>query len=130
MAVRNDLIANVTTQVADTGFSISSELPWVSGGENLYVKNMKTIYFGEEQTEIVQLYQTLDAQDVFQTDRTISAYVCVDAKTLPNNTSNVIQAMLDARGNIANVTTSECEVSTDIQVDKQIYTLEYRFTEI
>lgn len=130
MAIRDTLIANVTTAISGTGFFISSELPWTSGGELLYNKNMKTIYFSEEQKSVEQFIQTLDSNDVENDTISLTAYVTVDAKTQPTNTSNVITSLVSAKGAVANVYDISAEVTNSIEVDKITYSVEYVFNQI
>jgi len=125
--IRTDLISALTTSLNTSNVSVSSELPFISGDTPLYVKNMKKLYLDEESEDVTELFNLLDNNDVYQTETTVNAYVCVDAKTQPGDISTVVQSVLDAKTSIANAVIRECSVENEYQDDKIIYTFEYRF---
>jgi hypothetical protein len=111
-------------------FSLSSELPFVTGNTPLYTKNMKTVYLDEQQVEITDLIMTLDKRDIQQTETVIRAYVAVDAKNKPSQTDTVLTAIEAAKSSIAPVVNVDTIQTTEIQDDIIIYSIEYRFLTI
>jgi len=131
MSKRTDLISKITTNLsAYTAFTVSSEMPFISGGIPLYEKNMKTIYVGEQNIGVGELYDTLDGQVINETTTNINAYLSVDAKEQLTNIDTVIAQILLARNGIANTVTSTSEYDTDIVNDVITYTFEFNFTTV
>lgn len=127
MAFRDTLLANVTSAFAGSNISVSSELPWVSGGVPLYEKNMKVFYLGEEQLEIVPLESTLDSNDVYSKQTTLTGFITVDAKNQPGDMANVVSSVINSRLSISNQFVNECVTDTEVEEDRLTYTFEYRF---
>ena len=131
MSYRDTLLARITTNLAAyTAFKVSSELPFVAGNIPLHMKNMKTVYVDEQQVEVTEFIPTLDNRTIYQTLTTITAYVTVDAKNKPTNTDAVITALAAARNAVVPVTNVSNTVSTEIQEDMIVYSIEYRFLTI
>lgn len=133
MAIRDTLLANVTTQLASTSCGVSSELPWQSGQLPLYEKNMKKFYLAEENQDISTLFNTLQGTnncEVYQTESTLTGYLSVDAKNQPSDITSVVSSVLNSRLSVSNVFIRECTVSTEIDNDKHLYTFEYRFVKV
>lgn len=133
MAIRDTLLANVTTQLSGTTCGVSSELPWDSGQLPLYEKNMKKFYLAEENQNISTLLNTLQGTnscEVYQTESTLTGYLSVDAKNQPADIASVVSSVLNSRLSVGNAFIRECEVSTEINNDKHLYTFEYRFVKI
>lgn len=127
MAIRSDLITLLTANLASSNASVSSELPYLSGGETLHVKNMKTVYVDEEQINKIELYNTLDNNDVFQTETLVSAFLTVDAKNQPGDIDTIVNNIVSARTGITGQTLKECEASTEINNDMVTYQFDFRF---
>jgi hypothetical protein len=106
-------------------FSLSTELPFVAGGTPLHIKNMKTVYVDEAQTEAVEFIRTLDKRDVDYNDTVIRAYVAVDAKNKPSQTNSMLVAIEAAKSAIAPVISSDTVLTTEIQDDVIVYSVEY-----
>lgn len=133
MTIRDTLLANVTTALSGTSIGVSSELPFESGQLPLYEKNMKKFYLAEENQNISTLFNTLGGThscEVYQTESTLNGYISVDAKNQPSDITSVISSVLKSRLSVGNVFIKECEVSTEIENDKHLYTFEYRFVKI
>jgi len=127
MAIRDDLKANLDVALAGSTVSVSSELPWSSAGEPLYIKNMKKVYLDEDNIDKTELFSTLDGQDVTQTETAVTAFLAVDAKTQPNDIDNVISKVLESRGAITGQTSRECDMNTDTQADTIVYQFDFNF---
>lgn len=131
MAYRDTLLARLQTVMNSySQFSVSSELPFVAGGTPLHIKNMKTLYLDEQQDEISGFIITLDKRDIDQTVTTIRAYVAVDAKNKPSQTDSMLSAIQAARTIIAPVVGADATLTTEIQDDIIVYSVEYRFLTI
>lgn len=127
MAIRDDLKANLDVALAGSTVSVSSELPWSSAGEPLYIKNMKKVYLDEDNIEKTELFSTLDGEDVVQTETAVTAFLAVDAKTQPTDIDNVISKVLESRGAITGQTSRECDMNTDTQADTIVYQFDFNF---
>ena len=128
MSKRSDLITQITTNTAaHTDFTVSTELPFDSGGIPLYDKNLKTIYVGEQEIAVEELYSTLDQGVVNQTTTTINAYLSVDAKNQLTDIDTVVANLLIARNVITGTVDSTSDYETDIAEDVITYTFEYNF---
>lgn len=129
MAIRDDLLTRITTNLTSyTNFRVSSELPFDSSGNPLYIKNKRTVYVDDVSENKIQLYRTLDQGSVYQTDSVFNAFLVVDAKNQPNNIESVISAILDARTVVTGTQLNESSVSSEIEDDYITYTFEYNFT--
>jgi len=128
MAIRDDLITQITTNIAaHSNVSISQELPFDQSGVPLYDKNMGTIYVGEQEIEVEQLYRTLDQGDVNQTSTTVNAFLSVDAKNEYSDIDTVVANLLIARNVVTNVLDKSSDYETEITDDVITYTFEYNF---
>tara|TARA_R100001086_G_scaffold96385_2_gene47924 strand:+ start:52 stop:447 length:396 start_codon:yes stop_codon:yes gene_type:complete len=128
MAIRDDLITQITTNTAFTSnVEVSQELPFESGGSPLYEKNKGTIYVDEQELNVEQLYRTLDQANINQTTTTITAYLSTDAKNEFSDIDTVVANLLIARNAIANTIESNSDYETEITDDVITYTFEYNF---
>ena len=126
MAIRDDLITQITTNLSSyTNFKVSSELPFDSGGNSLYLKNKRTVYVDDLSEEQIQLYRTIDQGTVYQTETIVQAFLTVDAKNQPTDIEDVIQAILDAKSVVTDTQSNEAIVASDIEDDYVTYTFEY-----
>ena len=125
--IRTSLLAQLTTNLAGSNVSVSSELPFSSGGDVLYAKNMKTLYVDEEQIEQETLYETLDRSNINTNLSTVNAYLQVDAKTQLSDINTIISSVLSAKSVITNTITSESDYTTVITLDHTVYTFQFRF---
>jgi len=127
MAIRDTLKANLDIALASTNVSVSAELPYSSGGETLYIKNMKYLYLDEDNIAKTELFNTLDGNDISQTDTTVTGYLAIDAKNQPGDIDTVIASILNSRNAVALQSTAECEMTTDIEADVLTYTFNFNF---
>lgn len=126
MAIRDDLITQITTNLSGyTNFRVSSELPFESGGNSLFLKNKRTIYVDDLSEEQIQLYRTIDQGTVYQTQTIVEAFLTVDAKNQPTDIEDVIQAILNAKSVVTETQSNEAIVASDIEDDYITYTFEY-----
>jgi hypothetical protein len=129
--MRSELLTAIT---ANTNFTsnctVSSELPWDSGGSPLYINNKKHFYLSAEDKDVTELFSMLDATDVMQTETTLTGYLTVDAKNQPGDIDTIVANVLLARTTIANTTTSESLVETSLEDDYITYEFQYRFVTV
>ena len=131
MSVRSELLTQLGLNlVGHTNIKLSTELPWVTGANPLYLQNMKTVYVDEEQFDVEQLYRTLDQSNVNTTVTTVNAYLSVDAKNQLADINTVVSNILLARNTISSTLDSASDYETDIEDDVITYTFEYNFTTI
>lgn len=123
-------MANLSTALGNTNVSTSSELPFAAGGVNLYDKNMKRLYLDSDQNQRVQLFTTLDNNDVFQQEILVNGYLTVDAKNTPGDIQTVIDRVVNSRFSVANCYVRECEVTNTFDEDRITYNFEFRFLTI
>jgi len=131
MSIRTDLLAQLTTNLtAYTAFKVSSELPFDSAGEPLYLKNKKTVYLAQENKEVTQLIPVLGTTKIMQTQTTVNGYLTTDAKNQPSNIDSVITAILGSRTAISSTIDSTSVVETEITDDYITYSFEYTFVKL
>ncbi len=129
MSKRSDLLTQLTSNLSGSNVTVSSELPWITGSEPLYVQNMKVLYLDEEQISQDILFTTLDSHEVVSNVSTINGYLQVDAKNQPGDIANVVSNVLSAKSVISGVVSKQSDYETEITSDKITYTFEYRFTD-
>tara|TARA_R100000734_G_C3318610_1_gene112957 strand:- start:216 stop:608 length:393 start_codon:yes stop_codon:yes gene_type:complete len=129
MSKRSDLLTQLTSSLSGSNVTVSSELPWITGSEPLYVQNMKVLYLDEEQISQDILFTTLDSHEVVSNVSTINGYLQVDAKNQPGDIANVVSNVLSAKSVISGVVSKQSDYETEITSDKITYTFEYRFTD-
>lgn len=130
MTIRDTLLANLSISLSGSNVSTSSELPFTSAGVALYEKNMKKLYIDADQNNRVELFSTLDYNDVFQQEITVNAYLTVDAKNQPSDIQTVIDKIVNSRLSVANCHLRECGVTNEYSEDRNTYTFEFRFLTI
>jgi hypothetical protein len=129
--MRSDLLTAITSNTDFTSnCTVSSELPWDSGGSPLYINNKKHFYLSAENKDVTELFNTLDQNDVMTTETTLNGYLTVDAKNQPSDIDNIIANVLLARNVITSTTTSESSVTIGIEDDYITYEFLYRFVTV
>lgn len=114
------------------GFSVTTDLPWSSGGNPLYLTNPKRIYVDRPQTTHDPLFRTLDGTSINTEVTSISIYFAADAKQLPANYETLVSNIKLAR-NIAaieGVSRRESDVTSDFNQDMLVTQIELRFTKL
>ena len=125
--MRDTLLTAITSNLATTSCSVSSELPWIQGDTPLYSINMKKFYLDEEQISNSVYLETLDDGKLYETETTIEGYLEVDAKNPLSDIDTVISGILDSKSAIADTTIAESNYTTETTNDRITYTFEYRF---
>ena len=111
-AIRTSLITQLTTNLNSSNVGVSSELPFTSGGDTLYDKNMKTLYVDEENISQDTLYETLDRNKININSTVVSAYLTLDAKTQLSDINSIVSNVLTAKSVITNTMRSESDYET------------------
>ena len=125
------MLTHLQSALKNSGISVSLELPWSSGSQPLYRKNMKHLYLDEENTEQEVLIQTLNpTSDIVQETRTVEAYLAIDAKNSPSNIDTIISTIVAAKDidTILSVGTRRCNITTELDSDVIIYNFTYNTT--
>lgn len=130
MAIRDTLITGLTASLSTSNVSVSSELPFNSGGEPLYIKNMKHVYIDEDNDDVTQLYGTLDGNDIYQTDTSVQAYLTIDAKNQISDIDTIVNTIIAERLGVSGPHVKECEVSTEITLDYITYNFDFSFVTV
>jgi len=129
MSKRSDLITQISTNLAFTSNVTvnTTELPFESGGNPLYLNNMNTVYVDEQKIEEDELYKTLDQGTVTETTTTINAYLSTDAKESFSDIETVVANLLLASNAITGTVNTTSDYETAITDDVITYTFEYNF---
>jgi len=130
MAIRDELKSNLDVSLSGSNVSVSSELPYIVGGETLYNKNMKKLYLDEDNVSKTELIQCLDSFDLIETETTVTGFLSVDAKNQPGDIDTIIANIIDSRNSISNQTIRECEMTTENTDDVITYTFDFRFVTV
>jgi hypothetical protein len=125
-------ILNYINGLALGTFSVSSELPYDTSGNPMYIQNVKKIYVGNEQTSTEPLVSALDGPVIDNEVQSVSIYFSADAKQLPANYDTLVSDLKKAK-NITSVTgihRREMDATTEFQGDLIVNTLEIRFNKV
>ena len=125
--MRDTLLTAITSNLATTSCTVSSELPWIQGDDPLYSINMKKFYLDEEQISKTVLIETLDDGKIYETETIMEGYLQVDAKNPLSDIDTVISGILESKSAIANTTIAESNYTTETENDRLTYTFEFRF---
>jgi hypothetical protein len=129
MSKRSDLITQISTNLAFTSNVTvnTTELPFESGGNPLYLNNMNTVYVDEQKIDEDVLYKTFDQGTVTETTTTINAYLSTDAKESFSDIETVVANLLLASNAITGTVNTTSDYETAITDDVITYTFEYNF---
>ncbi len=129
MSKRSDLITQIVSNLAFTSNVTvnTTELPFESGGNPLYLNNMNTVYIDEQDIEADELYRTLDQGLITESTTTINAYFATDAKESFSDIETVVTNLLLARTAITGTVNTTSDYETAITDDVITYTFEYKF---
>ena len=113
-------------------FLISQELPWEESGTALYLKNLKKIYVDAPQYQNETLIAALNGLNINNETSVVRILFACDAKQTPANYDTLVTDLKSAKDitTIEGVRSRQCDVSTDIENDALVTTLEIRFTKI
>jgi len=124
-------VLSTSTQFKDV-FKVATQLPWDESGNPLYLKNMKSVYFGPDRREEVTLIPTIYGAEVFRDDIICNAYLAVDAKKPPTNVETFASAVVTGVKSKTGITNFgvESDYTAETQEDVLLYTFEFRMNTI
>ena len=130
-SMRDDILVYVNANL-ETGFSSTEELPWTKDEKGLYLFNFKYIYVDRPQTTQETLFETLDGSSAVTETLTISVYFATDAKILPSNYDEQVQAIKRGRFYTATLgmTQRTAIVSTEYDGDALVTQIDYSFSKL
>lgn len=113
-------------------FLVSQELPWEESGQALFLKNLKKIYVDVTQYQNETLITALNGLNINNETSIVRILFACDAKQTPANYDTLVTDLKSAKDitTIEGVRSRQCDVSTDIENDSLVTTLEIRFTKI
>jgi hypothetical protein len=113
-------------------FLVSQELPWEESGTSLYLRNLKKIYVDAPQYQNETLITALNGLNINNETSIVRILFACDAKQTPANYDTVVTDLKSAKDitTIEGVRSRQCDVTTDIENDALVTTLEIRFTKI
>jgi hypothetical protein len=113
-------------------FLVSQELPWEESGQALFLKNLKKIYVDATQYQNESLITALNGLNINNETSIVRILFACDAKQTPANYDTLVTDLKSAKDitTIEGVRSRQCDVSTDIENDALVTTLEIRFTKI
>lgn len=125
-------ILNYINGLALGTFSVSSELPYDTSGNPMYIQNVKKIYVGNEQTTTEPLVSALDGPVIDNEVQSVSIYFSADAKQLPANYDTLVSDLKKAKNitSVAGIHRREMDATTEFQGDLIVNTLEIRFNKV
>jgi hypothetical protein len=127
-----DLILAWLTDNAVTGYTVTTELPWDSSGQPLYLNNMKRIYVDQPQTGQEPLIDVLNGSGVVNENTTVTIYLATDAKKLPANYDTVTAMIKSTRLDpaVTGVTQRATQVSTEFIADVLVAQFDINFRKL
>jgi hypothetical protein len=130
MAIRDNLKSNLDVSLSGSNVAVSSELPYTTGGEALYNKNMKKLYLDEDNISKTEMINCLDNNDVIETETTVTGFLSVDAKNQPGDIDTIVANIINSRNSISSQVIRECEMTTENTDDVITYTFDFRFVTV
>lgn len=125
-------VVTAIKNLALTGYSVSNELPYDESGNELFLKNPKTIYVDRESIEIRPLVLTLNSLDISQETTSVRAYFALDAKNIPANYDATITSLRGVKNAISRqgANNREAFFSSSYTGDLLVVEVEYRLTRV
>lgn len=131
MTFRTTLLTHLQTELSGTSLRVSTELPWSSANDSLYIKNAKVLYMDAEERERVTLFNTLsNIGDIFERTVTLNAYFSVDAKNLVPDIDTILDRIIAARLVPPACHVRNVDILNEYEADRKIFTIEYVFQTI
>jgi hypothetical protein len=115
-----------------SGYTLTTELPWDTQGNPLYLKNFKYIYVDSDQIAQEPLIDVLNGAGIVNEITTVRTYITTDAKNQPSNYATMVSTFMNARldTDITGVTQRATQVSTEFIGDAQVTQFEFSFREL
>ena len=112
--------------------NLTNELPYLTSGSELYLKNKKTIYVEVAQIQQEPAIDALNGSGAVDEITTVSVYFVNDAKKLPTDYDSIVTQLKGARTAIGTegYIQKTCNVSSSYQEDAVITQLEFSFRKL
>ena len=124
-------LLELVKQIPTTSYRVSNELPYSNSDNPLYLKNPKTIYVDQPQTQVELLLKVLNQVNVYNQVTTIRIYFANDAKQQPRDQLTTLLALTQIKDQVpGSFDSRETTISNDYLNDIMITTIEYRFNTI
>lgn len=125
--MRQELIKSIKSLAPNT-VRISEELPYLESGVELFLKNPKTIYVGEQQIDTDPVFLTLDGLNISNQINSIRIYFTTDAKNPIFGYSDLVRNLHSLKDTIdlEGSHTRQALVETRTEGDLLVTEIEYR----
>lgn len=94
--MRTELLEYIQ-RLALGNYKLSKELPFTAGGDNLYLKNPRTVYVDNPQIALSPIVQALDGFSLYSETTTVSVYFTSDAKQLVQNYDSLVEQLINGK---------------------------------
>ena len=113
-------------------FRTTEELPWSESGIPLYIKNLKTLYISNAQTETETLIAALDGLNIQNKTVTVQLFFACDAKKQPSNYEELMSQLLDINSiqDVERNWDRSVKQQVEYDTDKTITQVDYIFTKL
>jgi len=97
--MRSDILTFIQAISSETlgSFRVSTNLPWEDNGAPLYHHNKKHIYVDTDNTVQAGVFDALNGAGAVEETITVRVYFVTDAKQLPSNYDDLVEAIKLAR---------------------------------
>lgn len=124
--MRQELIVALELAVP-SGWTVSSELPYLASGVPVYTKNARRLYVDLAQRDQEQLVVMLNGCEINQDVTTISVSVVCDAKALPANYDQMVNNVRSlVNGAWTGPLKTTCATTTEYEADMLLTVFEFR----
>jgi hypothetical protein len=128
--MRDQVYDYLKTQSLGT-MNLSSELPFDSSGQPLYVKNSKRVYVDIAESETDPFITALNGLNISFETTTVSVYFSVDAKRLPANYNSIVNQVKDSVNvNVQGFSQRTTQVLREYEDDLLITQIDLRFIKL
>lgn len=124
-------LLELVKQAPTTSYRVSNELPYLNSDNPLYLKNPKTIYVDQPQTQTEVLLKVLNQVNLYNEITSIRIYFANDAKQEPRDRLTLLLALTQIKDQVqGSFDSRETTISNDYVNDISVTTVEYRFNTI
>jgi hypothetical protein len=113
-------------------FLLTTELPWDSDGQALYLKNLKKIYVDVTEYASDPIITTLNGLSINNEEQIVRIYFACDAKQLPSDYEQVVQDIKTVKDitTVPGVNNRSVSITTEFVNDVLATEMEVRFTKL
>jgi hypothetical protein len=126
-----DFISNIGNATIGS-FTVTNKLPWMDNGAPLYHHNKKHIYVDTPETAQSAVFDAMNGAGTVDETTTVKVYFVCDAKQLPSNYENLVEAIKPVRllFGTAGYTQRLCQVNNDYIADSLLTTFEFSYKKL